>query len=294
MWSINSLKGCSLSNGQHGTTSSFFRMFKARFTSVNILKNAVRIIKERIRHAMLVANQDGLFLESMDETHVTVVGFHLDSEAAEMYECGNKTYKWGIDFDVFFRILSTSSAKGTCTLTYDDEDEPDVVKITFQSDRDRSCFQMKLCDIDSDQIGIPDDMEHRCNVTVDTRDLERIVKDLSTFSEDVTIVRQGKTLMFSSVGDAANGCVEMQCGDNFRGKLSRTFSLHFLAWFSKASVMCDTAILSIDENFPLLLHYKSDLLSFRFFASPKTVDDDDANAYVSFSDDDVDENTMVE
>lgn len=65
---------------------------------------------------------------------------------------------------------------------------------------------MKLMDIDSDTLGIPD-TEYDARVTMPSAEFTRIVRDLSLLGESVRIEVSKEGVRFASDGEAANGSV---------------------------------------------------------------------------------------
>jgi len=65
---------------------------------------------------------------------------------------------------------------------------------------------MKLMDIDSDTLGIPD-TEYDARVTMSSSEFTRIVRDLSQLGESVRIEVSKEGVRFASEGEAANGSV---------------------------------------------------------------------------------------
>jgi proliferating cell nuclear antigen len=65
---------------------------------------------------------------------------------------------------------------------------------------------MKLMDIDSDQLGIPE-TEYDARVTLPSNEFSRIVRDLSLLGESVRIEVSKEGVRFASEGEAANGSI---------------------------------------------------------------------------------------
>ena len=63
---------------------------------------------------------------------------------------------------------------------------------------------MKLMDIDSDTLGIPD-TEYDARVTMPSAEFTRVVRDLSQLGESVRIEVSKEGVRFASEGEAANG-----------------------------------------------------------------------------------------
>lgn len=78
---------------------------------------------------------------------------------------------------------------------------------SFATDSDRIAeYEMKLMDIDADQLGIPE-TEYDARVTMPASEFARIVKDLSQLGESVRIEVSKEGVRFASEGEAANGNV---------------------------------------------------------------------------------------
>ena len=79
--------------------------------------------------------------------------------------------------------------------------------LTPATDTDRIAeYALKLMDIDSDQLGIPE-TDYDARVTMPSSEFGRIVKDLSTLGESVRIEVTKEGIRFVSEGEAANGSV---------------------------------------------------------------------------------------
>lgn len=76
---------------------------------------------------------------------------------------------------------------------------------------------MKLMDIDSDTLGIPD-TEYDASVTMYSAEFSRIVRDLSQLGESVRIEVSKEGVRFMADGESANGSILMKHTDEARTK----------------------------------------------------------------------------
>jgi proliferating cell nuclear antigen len=76
---------------------------------------------------------------------------------------------------------------------------------------------MKLMDIDSDTLGIPD-TDYDARVTMSSTEFARIVRDLSLLGESVRIEVSKEGIRFASDGESANGNVLLKETDAARRK----------------------------------------------------------------------------
>lgn len=81
------------------------------------------------------------------------------------------------------------------------------VDSVFHVDSDRIAeYDLKLMDIDSDKLGIPE-TDYDARVTMPSSEFSRIVRDLSQLGESVRIEITKEGVRFTSEGEAANGSV---------------------------------------------------------------------------------------
>lgn len=91
--------------------------------------------------------------------------------------------------------------------------------LTKPPDSDRIAeYDMKLMDIDSDQLGIPE-TEYDARVTMPSSEFTRIVRDLSLLGESVRIEVSKEGVRFTSEGEAANGNVLLKHSEGKIGKV---------------------------------------------------------------------------
>src|SRR6478609_5022078 len=252
------------------------------------LKKIVGILKEEFKDddAVLIAKKDGIYLQSMDKAHVALIDLHLSADAASNYICDEIHYL-GINFETWNNVFKSKSSKGVCTLSYKDT-QPNTMQCVFQDNKKKSTFQLKLRAInDSEQNElVTNEFKYATDIILNSDDLSEILHDIAIVADDVVITRTAKRLCFHGVGDSANGKIEMEVDDGFVGQLSGIFSLKYLQWFAKASILCPEAVLSFDDEHPLCLQFKNDTVTLKFFVAGKADEhgtnrmdlDDDENA----------------
>lgn len=123
----------------------------------------------------------------------------------------------GVNLGSLTKVLKC--AKDDDVVTLKASDDADVLSLTYEgrnSDRIAE-YDMKLMDIDVDNLGIPDTDYDAC-VTMPASELSRIVKDLQQLSESVRIEVSKEGVRFAADGEAANGSVLLKHTDAARRK----------------------------------------------------------------------------
>merc|ERR1711972_847168 len=110
----------------------------------------------------------------------------------------------GIQFSALSKILKCMTPKDS--LSIQAQDDGDIVNFIFESaDQKRySNFELKLNDIDAEQLGIPE-TEYGTTVKMPSSEFQRICRDLSAIGDTVTISATKQGVKFSVNGDIGSG-----------------------------------------------------------------------------------------
>jgi proliferating cell nuclear antigen len=97
----------------------------------------------------------GIALQAMDNSHVALVSMLLRAEGFDPYRC-DRNVALGINLNSFAKVLR--SAQNDDIITIKAEDTPDTLNLVFESAKAErtSEYDVKLMDIDSEHMGIPD------------------------------------------------------------------------------------------------------------------------------------------
>ena len=91
----------------------------------------------------------------MDNSHVALVSMLLRAEGFDPYRC-DRSVALGINLNSLSKVLR--SAQNEDIITVKAEDTPDTLNMVFESPKQErmSEYDVKLMDIDSEHMGIPD------------------------------------------------------------------------------------------------------------------------------------------
>lgn len=120
----------------------------------------------------------------MDSSHVSLCALQLRTEAFDHYRC-DKALALGVNTENFAKLLKCSGNEDVVTLK--SEEEGDMLTMTFEAPKqDRiSEFALKLMDIESEHLGIPD-TEYKCTVRMPSNEFQRIIRDLQVLGDTCT------------------------------------------------------------------------------------------------------------
>jgi len=254
------------------------------------LKKCVEAVKELVTDGKFDCSKGGMSLQAMDSSHVALVALLLRADGFDHYRC-DKPVSLGIKLVSLAKVLKC--AGNDDVLTMKAEEERDAIAFTFEDPKNKkfSEFDLKLMDIESDTLGIPD-TEYKASVTLPSSEFQRIVRDLGVLGDTVMISATKEGVKFSVSGDMGTGSVTLRqaegaMDDDEEDKdavnidlvepVSLTFALRYLGLFAKAAPLSDSVTLSLSPDVPLVVNFQlGEVGNVKFYLAPKLGDEDDA------------------
>ena len=167
------------------------------------------------------------------------------------------------------------------------EDSGDTVTFMFESPSQEriSDFELKLMDIDSEQLGIPD-TDYSATIKMPASEFQRICRDLSTIGDTVVVSVTKDGVKFSTTGDIGSANItvrqntavdkqEDQTVIDLQEPVTLTFALRYLNSFAKATPLSPFVILSMSKELPIVVEYRiADMGHVKFYLAPKIEDEE--------------------
>jgi len=269
-------------------------MFECTLASGELFRKIVSALSELVEQGNFQVDGNMISFQGMDSSHVSLVSLQLTESGFSQYRCDSDQCL-GIQFAALSKILKCMTSKDS--LSIQAQSDGDVVNFIFESmDQSRySNFELKLNDIDQEQLGIPD-TEYDTIIEMPSAEFQRICRDLAAIGDTVTISATKQGVKFSVNGDIGSGDMtikgmmtnnnrkqmkveeggmeedddeDMMTGNvdddddgnnNVKISLSdtvqQTFSLRYLNNFTKATGLSDKVVLRMGTEVPLEVEYK--------------------------------------
>ena len=189
----------------------------------------------------------------MDSSHVSLCALLLRPDAFDLYRC-DRSVSLGVNFNSLSKILKCAGNDDVITLKANDD--CDTVSFMFENQaQDKiSDFEMKLMDIDSEHLGIPE-TEYSAVARLPAAEFQKIVRDLTVLGDTCIISASKDGIRFQVSGDLGTANVTLRSTSSVDAKgggfhrfggggasgtyLCLTLSGIFLQGFATLSV-CDT------------------------------------------------------
>jgi len=190
-------------------------VLEATFHDGVSFRKLVEAMKDLFTEVNFDANSAGLACQAMDSSHVCLCSVELPKALFhDAYRC-DRNHTMGLNMGILSKILKCAGNDETIRLSAVDEDTGNLV-LHFEkgdvADPERmSRFDMKLIDIETEHLGIPDDTKYDVEVQMPSSELTRICRDLSQFGDSVTITcdkepgSKRSRVKFACEGDSGKG-----------------------------------------------------------------------------------------
>ncbi|CAN6233033.1 unnamed protein product [Urochloa humidicola] len=260
-------------------------MLELRLVQGSLLKKVLEAIRELVTDANFDCSGTGFSLQAMDSSHVALVALLLRAEGFEHYRC-DRNLSMGMNLNNMAKMLRCAGNDDIITIKADDGS--DTVTFMFESPKQDKIadFEMKLMDIDSEHLGIPDS-EYQAIVRMPSAEFQRICKDLSSIGDTVVISVTKEGVKFSTSGEIGSAnivCRQNQTVDKpeeatiieMQEPVSLTFALRYMNSFTKASSLSDQVTISLSSELPVVVEYKiAEMGYIRFYLAPKIEEDEE-------------------
>ena len=247
-------------------------------------KRLIDAVKEMVTEVVLDCSNDGIRMQAMDNSHIALINFFLDSSKAFSH------YKCNVEMSIGINVVSLQKVLKLCNnediLTLQKSNQEDKMNLLFESPNGSkiSQFCVNLIDIEQEQLGIPE-VKYKTYFSMSSQELVRICKDFKELADTVTISSDSKTgIKFSFCSDTTNGNVTLSPNSsmsddslppttiNVNENTSASFSSKYLMLFTKGALMSQVVSVSLSNDLPLSLEYTFQEGVLRYFMAPKMDD----------------------
>eukprot|EP00559_Dactyliosolen_fragilissimus_P006488 CAMPEP_0184859952 /NCGR_PEP_ID=MMETSP0580-20130426/4910_1 /TAXON_ID=1118495 /ORGANISM="Dactyliosolen fragilissimus" /LENGTH=185 /DNA_ID=CAMNT_0027356855 /DNA_START=448 /DNA_END=1005 /DNA_ORIENTATION=- len=178
------------------------------------------------------------------------------------------------------KILKCAGNDDIITLKSEDTAETLMLMFETQSQDRIADFELKLMDIDTEQLGIPD-TEYKRTIKMPLGEFQRIIRDLQVLGDTCVISCTKEGVRFSVSGDLGTGNVlirsnssaekeEEQVLIDMEEPVELTFALRYLNFFTKATSLGPSVIISMSPDVPVVVEYPiEDCGHIKYYLAPK-------------------------
>lgn len=260
-------------------------MLEFRLKNGSLFKSIFSSFVNEVSDCILTFGKIGMKIQSMDSSHVSLVNVKLvASEIFDDYKCTD-VHSLGISVVHALKIFKLADNKSKVTLQHKNPTHNKLTIGIVSGDGKLDClFDLKLMDIDSDGLEIPDDMTG-WSMEMEYKDVADVVKIMGDFGDSVEICAGGSTgdeLLYQFSGDQGKATGKIKIikkqwvGESTTPSdvVNLKLSMRHLKSYLACRDLSETVIFFVGDGMPLCITFRlgeQSLIS--FYIAPK-IDDE--------------------
>lgn len=273
-------------------------------TKADIFTSLFQHMKLFSEHITLVCNDTRMYMQCMDNAHVSIVELTIPADWFDLYEhTGARDVRMGMNSTFLYRILSSRDKGQKIQLVYSEKDtdrlmihlvgiddqEDDNVSKTSSSKTVKKekhfdkHFELPLIDVEEEMMMIPD-IEYVADFAMSSAEFSSIITNLKMFGDtlDVSCCEE-RIVLASTSKDQGNMCVQIGIDDltefaiDEGANLQLSFSLSYLKNMCAYNKISDNVSIKISDSYPMQVAYslgQTDQAKLVFHLAPKLMNDD--------------------
>ncbi len=231
---------------------------------INCLKDLITDSSE------FVFDSRGINMQSTDTERVVMIDILLNQDAFIKYELENKNeeLKLPLNFVNFSDILKLSKS-GQIGMIYKKDADKITLKLNEHNTK-KVQFNMTLPVVDKEQLEVRE-IDYGVKVYIEASELQKSIKDLSSFGKKCTVNVNGSEVTLSVSGDVGDGEVRMSDAEiEYSENVDETkeftgvFSMKYLNFFAKAG-LSNEIIMKFGNNVPFCFEYQLEYGYVKFY-----------------------------
>merc|ERR1719171_2712657 len=183
-------------------------VIEASLKQATLLKKVVEGMKELCKDVNFDVSEKGISVQSMDSSHVALVGLLLRESAFMEYRCDRPT-SLGMNVEALSKVFRLCGPNDSLKIMHAN----DADQVTFQSESQEddkiSEMTLNLMDIESEQMEIPE-QEYKVVARLPSSEFLKICRDLREFGETMQVNASKDGLRFAVQGDLGSGQVMLK------------------------------------------------------------------------------------
>ena len=180
-------------------------MFHAEIRPAKIFKQVIESLKEVVNECTFECTNSQMQVQAMDSGHVSLVSLELAGDKMHLYRC-ERNIQLGVNIGSLHKMMKCCGNDDCVVLTSDSSSDVLNVRLADLNEERVSDFSMKLMEIDSQHLGIPQ-QEYKAAVKIPSGEFAKICRDIASFGDTVTIEVTPNHVAFSASGDIGTGKV---------------------------------------------------------------------------------------
>jgi proliferating cell nuclear antigen len=263
-------------------------MVEIVFHQASLFKRLIDSLKGLVEDVCFECEANGISLQAMDVSHVSLIAMELPSDTFATYNCPSHV---SLSFSVetlATKILRSAGSNDELSIRTGSTHEDIEIQINSPNQDKSTRFRLKPVDIAPETVSIPDHT-YRARLQLNSQAMNQLVKSLSEVSDSVSVRCTEGSIAFSVADASVEATTTFNAGfgpesadDEVEVDVTEScrvaYALRYLKAISAAAGLASRVSLSFSPHFPLLVEYAlTEGGSVRFYLAPKVEDDQDSD-----------------
>ena len=248
----------------------------------SIFKKIMDLLKEVLDVGIFIINDDGITLQSLDSSHVSLIQMLLEKSGFSEFIYNTKQeddLELAIHMGTLCGILKCLTNGEEIRILH--EEGSSKVGLIFENKDTGSYkkFNLNLLNDESSIVSIPDN-KYDCRIKTLGSEFQNILKNLSNIGDYVSlsIDKKNQFVNFESAGLQSDALIRMIKNNYTKIKIidevSEKYSLKYLATYAKSCSFGSRVSIFLKKNSPIILEYKIDHIDgiLKYYIAPKSGD----------------------
>lgn len=242
-----------------------------------------QIMKSSTNVVSIMLNEDSMYIQGMDKSHVCLFDIKIDQDWFSMYEKkGTDVGTISVDTTTFHMIISSCKDEHKLAVYYDgNPDSLNIDLITKEGSKGEytNFFKIPLTDYECEILVIPD-TEYDAEFTISSKKMHEITSKMILFGDVIQILCNEEKIDFTANGVSGEMTVNIPMADLSEFSISEGeefsifYSLNYLHKMCLTNKLSTNVEISVSNEYPMKIKYDlGDNSNVLFFLAPK-IDND--------------------
>ena len=246
-------------------------------------------------HTVMYFDENGLFMQGMNNSHVCLYELRIPSEWFHKYNYTSSMEKLllGINNETVYKIINTKQEEHSIYFKY--TDDADHMEINFKKNTEEKkdskdskdsktlvldkYYQIKLIDLEENLLEIPD-TEYNVDIMIPTKSFADIIQELTIFHTDLKIICTDEKIDLIANGNNASMKANIDIDDLNEYAIEedyeykQNYSLEFMKLMTQFSKLSNEIFIGLSDSTPMKVEYKFQEGVISLYLAPKIEDDD--------------------
>ena len=249
-------------------------------------------------HTVMYFDENGLFMQGMNNSHVCLYELRIPSEWFHKYNYTSSMEKLllGINNETVYKIINTKQEEHSIYFKY--TDDADHMEINFKKNTEEKkdskdskdskssqtlvldkYYQIKLIDLEENLLEIPE-TEYNVDIMIPTKSFADIIQELTIFHTDLKIICTDEKIDLIANGNNASMKANIDIDDLNEYAIEedyeykQNYSLEFMKLMTQFSKLSNEIFIGLSDSTPMKVEYKFQEGVISLYLAPKIEDDD--------------------